>query len=159
MFSHCQGHPGGGSQSGNLSVHGHSSSHYYHGGSNHGINHQNQPRPPSNFFSFCLQGVCGADPSSLSAGRKYSTTMEDNSSIIATHNNLNFEDDCRITLNRFKKKGANGKEVLFIQAWATLTDDEVDEAHDLLYLVRMPEVVSGAASSTGLSPDELPHKK
>ncbi len=85
-----------------------------------------------------MQAVCGMDPGH-SAGRKYSTTMEDNSSITAfTNHNLNFEDECRITLERFSKK-VNGREVRYIQAKATLYDDEVDEAHDLFYLVKMPE--------------------
>jgi hypothetical protein len=85
-----------------------------------------------------MQAVCGTDPS-LSTSRKYSTTMEDTSSITAlTHHNLNFEDECRITMSRFNKR-MNGREILFIKAKATLMDDEVDEAHDLFYLVKMPE--------------------
>ena len=65
--------------------------------------------------------------------------MEDNSSITAhTQHNLNFEDECRISLSRFNKR-VNGREVRYIRAKATLLDDEVDEAHDLFYLVKMPE--------------------
>lgn len=85
-----------------------------------------------------MQAVCGLDPQT-SLGRKYSTTMEDNSSITAlTNHNLNFEDECRISLSRFNKR-VNGKEVRYIRAQATLLDDEVDEAHDLFYLVKIPE--------------------
>ena len=70
--------------------------------------------------------------------------MEDNSSITAlTNQNLNFEDECRITLARFNKS-VNGREIRYIRAQAMLLDDEVDEAHDLFYLVKMPE-----ASYTG----------
>ena len=157
MFSHCTGHSNL-SQT-NLSGQNHSSSHYYNGGSSnqyHARNvHHHNNGGTSSFFNFCMQGMCGHDPSGpLSAGRKYSTTMEDNSSITAlTHNQLNFDDDCRISLNRFKKKGQNGREMLFIQAKAILTDDEVDEAHDLLYLVKMPEVFNDAGSIQNHSPE------
>ena len=41
----------------------------------------------------------------------------------------------------------HGRDVRFIQAKATLYDDEVDEAHDLFYLVRMPENSLAATSS------------
>ena len=61
-----------------------------------------------------------------------------------THHNLNFEDECRISLSRFTKQ-VNGKDVRYIQATATLFDDEVDEAHDLFYLVKMPEHTVSAA--------------
>lgn len=65
--------------------------------------------------------------------------MEDNSSLTAfTQHNLNFADECRISLSRFTKK-VNGRDARFIQATATLYDDEVDEAHDLFYLVRIPD--------------------
>ena len=65
--------------------------------------------------------------------------MEDKSSITAlTNHNLNFEDDCRITLACFNKT-VNGREIRFMRAQAMLLDDEVDEAHDLFYLVKMPE--------------------
>lgn len=106
-------------------------------------NYANSGAPPSNpgfgFFSTCMQSVCGVDPG-VSLGRKYSTTMEDNSSFTAfTQHNLNFEDECRITLSRFTKQ-VNGRDARFIMATALLFDDEVDEAHDLFYLVRMPDV-------------------
>ena len=64
--------------------------------------------------------------------------MEDNSSIITQHN-LNFEDECRISLSTFTKK-VNGKDTKFIRAQATLFDDTVDVAHDLFYLVKMDDV-------------------
>ena len=102
--------------------------------------------------------VCGVDTTN-SASRLYSTTIEDNSSITAnTHQHLNFsEDSCRITLNLFNKE-INGRSVRFIQAKATLFDDEVDEAHDLFYLVKMPEhsnsgkKFSAKSSSAQISP-------
>ena len=87
-----------------------------------------------------MHAVCGIDPNN-SASRIYSTTIEDNNSSLTanTHQHLNFsEDKCRITLSRFIKE-VNGRDVRFIQAKATLFDDEVDEAHDLFYLVKMPE--------------------
>ena len=67
--------------------------------------------------------------------------MEDNSSITAHtyyNNNSNFEDECRISLSRFNKT-INGRNVRYIKAKASLMDDEVDEAHDLFYLVKMPD--------------------
>lgn len=83
-----------------------------------------------------MQAVCGADIEST-VTRKYSTTMDDNSSITAlTHKN--FDDDCRISLSRFTKK-INGREVRYIRAQAILFDDNVDEAHDLFYLLKIPE--------------------
>ena len=128
MFRNCQGH----ASSSNISVHAQSHSSYQQNGSHQG------PRSKGNFFTSCMQAVCGLD-SGIREGRKYSTTMEDNSSITAhTNHNLNFEDECRITLSRFNKK-VNGRDQRFIRAKATLFDDEVDEAHDLFYLVKMPE--------------------
>ena len=41
-------------------------------------------------------------------------------------------------MSRFNKE-VNGRNVRYIQAKATLFDDEVDEAHDLFYLVKIPE--------------------
>ena len=41
-------------------------------------------------------------------------------------------------LSRFTKR-VKGRDVRYIWAKATLFDDEVDEAHDLFYLVKMPE--------------------
>ena len=67
--------------------------------------------------------------------------MEDNSSITAHtyyHYNSNSEDECRISLSRFTKK-VEGRDIRYIKAKACLMDDEVDEAHDLFYLVKMPE--------------------
>ena len=130
MFSNCQGYT---SQS-NMSVNAYSSSQY--GAATPSSNYGGHSK--GNFLTSCMQAVCGNDPS-LSTSRKYSTTMEDTSSIAAlTHHNLNFEDECRITMSRFNKR-MNGREILFIKAKATLMDDEVDEAHDLFYLVKMPE--------------------
>ena len=37
------------------------------------------------------------------------------------------------------KKTVEGRVVRFIEAKACLMDDEVDEAHDLFYFVKMPE--------------------
>ena len=90
-----------------------------------------------------MAAVCGLDPSSALArsGRQYNTTMEDNSSITAhTYHlhNSNFEDECRISLSRFTKT-IEGRDIRYIKAKASLMDDEVDEAHDLFYLVKMPE--------------------
>ena len=126
MFSNCTGNHASAS---NISVN--------TGGSNYTYYSQ-QPGARGNFLASCMQGVCGVDPSN-SIGRKYSTTMEDTSSIMAhTHHNLNLEDDCNIQLSRFSKL-TGGREQLFIQAKVKLMDDEVDEVHDLLYLVKMPE--------------------
>jgi len=126
MFQNCQGHV----SSSNISVHAHSHSSY--------TNNGGQAPRRANLLASCMQAVCGLDPGTTD-GRKYSTTMEDNSSITAhTHHNLNFEDECRITLSRFNRK-VNGRDTRFIKAKATLFGDEVDEAHDLFYLVKMPE--------------------
>ena len=89
-----------------------------------------------------MQSVCGLDH--IVNGRKYSTATieEGGSSVISgncSHQNLNFRDECHISLKRFNKKGVNGREMRYIQAKATLLTDEVDEAHDLFYLVRIPE--------------------
>ena len=78
-----------------------------------------------------MQAVCGLDADTTITR----TTLDDNSSITAlTQQNLNFEDECRISLSRFSKK-VNGRDVRYIQAKAQLLDDKVDEAHDLFYLV------------------------
>ena len=90
-----------------MSVHAHSSSYNGTGAATSNVGQK------GSFLTTCMQAVCGSDPSVL-AGRKYSTTMEDNSSITGhTHHNLNYEDECRITLSRFNKK-VNGREVRFI---------------------------------------------
>ena len=60
-----------------------------------------------------MQAMCGLDADTTMT-RKYSTTLGDDSSITAlTHHNLNFEDECRISLSRFTKK-VNGKDVRYI---------------------------------------------
>ena len=41
-------------------------------------------------------------------------------------------------MSRFTKT-INGRNVRYIKAKASLMDDEVDEAHDLFYLVKMPD--------------------
>ena len=84
-----------------------------------------------------MQAVCGLDCETTMT-RKYSTTMENQSTI------TNIEDECQIALSRFTKR-VKDRDVRYIQATATLLDDTVDEAHDLFYLVQMPE---GASQTT-----------
>ena len=113
MFSHCQG-KGYNASSENISVHAYSHPSSHTGAGSH------QHVPPArnaNCLTSFMQAWCGLDPSggaSASAGRKYSTTAEDFSSITDTRfNNLHNGDDCHISLSRFNKK-VNGREVRYI---------------------------------------------
>ena len=89
----------------------------------------------ASFFTSCLQAVCGADQGM--GHRKYSTTIGDNSSQMTTQN-YHEDDECRIVMERFEKKQGN-RTRRFIKATVTLFDDDVDEKHDLFYMVKQPD--------------------
>ena len=52
-------------------------------------------------------------------------------------------------MSRFTKT-INGRNVRYIKAKASLMDDEVDEAHDLFYLVKMPDEQLVTEPDTGV---------
>ena len=68
------------------------------------------------------------------------TMTSDNSSITASNlqNYLNYQDECKIVMHRFNKQEA-GKFVRYIEVVVTLFEDNVDEMHDLFYLVKLPD--------------------
>ena len=52
-----------------------------------------------------------------------------------TTQNYHEDDECRIVMERFEKKQGNRMR-RFIKATVTLFDDDVDEKHDLFYMVK-----------------------
>ena len=90
-------------------------------------------------------GICGTghDTSQIlssNGGRRAQTLTTDNSSITGSHinNYFNYEDECKIVMHRFNKQ-EGGKIVRYIEAVVTLFEDNVDEMHDLFYLVKLPD--------------------
>ena len=55
-----------------------------------------------------------------------------------TTHNYHEDDECRIVMERFEKKQGNRMR-RFIKATVTLFDDDVDEKHDLFYMVKQPD--------------------